>query len=116
MGLNAAEPGVFRQEYPLHYPDADAAGYLRLTSLMNLLQIQAGEHTASRGFDYRQHQEEGVFWVLSRMTLRLDSWPVWPGRLTIDTWARSTRALGSALRSGASRRAGRRTARFATAL
>lgn len=91
--MKSAEPGVFRQEYPLHYPDADAAGYVRLTSLMNLLQIQAGEHTASRGFDYKEHKAEGVFWVLSRLSLRFDRWPSWPCVLTVDTWARSTRAV-----------------------
>lgn len=93
MGMKIAEPGVFRQEFPLHYPDADAAGFVRLTSLLNLLQIQAGDHTASRGFDYREHKAAGVYWVLSRLTLHFDSWPTWPCRLTVDTWARSTKAV-----------------------
>jgi acyl-ACP thioesterase len=93
MGIKNAEPGVFRQEFPLHYPDADAAGFVRLTSLLNLLQIQAGDHTTSLGFDYREHKDEGVFWVLSRLSLRFDSWPTWPCTLTVDTWARSTKAV-----------------------
>jgi len=93
MAMNNAEPGVFRQKFPLHYPDADAAGYVRLTSLLNLLQIQATEHTLSRGFHYREHREQGIFWVLSRLTLRFDHWPEWPCSLTVDTWARSTKAV-----------------------
>lgn len=93
MGMKSAEPGVFRQAFPLHYPDADAAGFVRLTSLLNLLQIQATEHTLSLGYDYREHKAEGVFWVLSRLTLRFDSWPRWPCVLTVDTWARSTKAV-----------------------
>lgn len=93
MGIHAAEPGVFRQEFPLHYPDADASGFVRVTSLLNLLQIQAGDHTANRGFDYRENKANGIFWVLSRMSLRFDRWPVWPCSMVVDTWSRSTKAL-----------------------
>lgn len=93
MGLPSAEPGVFRQEFPLHYPDADAAGFVRLTAILNLLQIQATEHTLSRGYDYSENMAAGVFWVLSRLSVRFDAWPVWPCRLTVDTWARATKAV-----------------------
>ena len=91
--MNAAEPGVFRRTYPLPYPDADASGFVRVTALLNLLQIQAGDHSQSRGFDYREHRAEGVFWVLSRLVVRFDSWPSWPCNLTVDTWLRKTKAV-----------------------
>lgn len=91
--LPTAEPGVFRLLHPLSYPDADAAGLVRPTSVLNLLQIQAGDHTTSRGFDYRLNRDAGVFWVLSRLTVRFDHWPTWPCRLWVDTWARSTKAV-----------------------
>jgi acyl-ACP thioesterase len=93
MPINIQEPGVYRATFPLHYPDADAAGFVRLTSLLNLLQIQAGEHTESLGFDYRAHRDAGVFWVLSRLSVKFDSWPAYPSRLTVDTWSRATRAI-----------------------
>jgi acyl-ACP thioesterase len=94
MAFPPADLRVFRSSFPLHYPDADAAGHVRLTSLLNLLQIQAGEHTQSRGFDYRTNKEAGVFWVLSRLAVRFDGWPAWPcDEMTVDTWARSTRAV-----------------------
>jgi len=95
MLINNAEPGVYRATFPLRYPDADAAGFVRLTSLLNLLQIQAGEHSESLGFDYRVNKAAGVFWVLSRLALRFDSWPQYPCRLTVDTWSRSTKAVFS---------------------
>jgi acyl-ACP thioesterase len=91
--MNAPEPGVFRKTYTLAYPDADAAGYVRLTSVLNLLQIHAGDHTQSLGFDYREHRENGVYWVLSRLVVRFDAWPEWPCDFTLDTWTRSTKAL-----------------------
>lgn len=93
MDMKPEEPGIYRRTYPLAYSAADAGGYLRLTGLLNLLQTQAGDHTQSLGFDYREHREIGVFWVLSRMTVRFDSWPEWPCNLTIDTWSRSTKGL-----------------------
>jgi len=93
MDIKPAESGVFRKTYTLPYPDADAAGYLRLTALLNFLQVQAGDHTQSLGFDYREHRDDGVFWVLSRLSVRFDSWPEWPCDLTVDTWAGRTKAL-----------------------
>jgi len=93
MPLTTADPGVFRQTFPLHYPDADASGFVRLTALLNFLQIQAGEHTHSRGFDYHENYQAGVFWVLSRLSVRFDNWPRWPALLTVDTWARATKAV-----------------------
>lgn len=93
MSISPAEPGVFRQSFELPYPDADAAGYVRLTAILDLLQVLAGEHTASRGFDYRQHKEQGIFWVLSRMSVRFDHRVPWPCRMAVDTWARSTKAV-----------------------
>lgn len=93
MPINTPEPGVFRAAFPIHYSDADAAGFLRLTSLLNFLQIQAGNHTQSVGFDYLKHRGEDTFWVLSRMTVKIDSWPTYPQDLTVDTWSRSTKAV-----------------------
>jgi len=93
MDINPVESGVFRQTSTLPYPDADAAGYPRVTALLNLLQVAAGNHTQSLGFDYREHRDSGVFWVLSRLVVKFDSWPKWPCDLTVDTWAGRTRAL-----------------------
>jgi len=93
VSLHALPPGIFRGTRVVTYPEADAAGYVRLTALLNLLQVQAGDHTQSLGFDYREHRESGVFWVLSRLEVRIDSWPEWPCELTVDTWVRGTKAL-----------------------
>lgn|GEM_PF-2838108 len=93
MSLHNLQPGIFRGTRIVTYPEADAAGYVRLTALLNLLQVQAGDHTQNLGFNYREHRESGVFWVLSRLEVRIDSWPEWPCELTVDTWVRGTKAL-----------------------
>jgi medium-chain acyl-[acyl-carrier-protein] hydrolase len=93
MPLPSPEAGVFRQTFPIHYPDADATGVVRATAVLNALQTVAGNHTESRGFSYRERYAEGVFWVLSRLVVRFDAWPAWPLDLAAETWARSTRAV-----------------------
>jgi medium-chain acyl-[acyl-carrier-protein] hydrolase len=90
---SVAEPGIFRHTFPLHYPDADAAGRLRLTSLLNLLQEHAGGHATQLGFDYHRNKQDGIFWVLSRLSARFDGWAAWPGELTVDTWIRPPQGL-----------------------
>jgi acyl-CoA thioesterase FadM len=93
MASSYSETGVFRQTFTVHYPDADAAGYLRLTALMNLLQVHAGDHATELGFDYHRNKTDGVFWVLSRLSARFDTWTTWPGDLTVDTWVRPPQGL-----------------------
>lgn len=86
-------PGVFRQSFPLAYPDADASGLVRATSVLNCLQVVAGDHTTACGFDYRVHRDQEIFWVLSRLSVQFDRWPEWPCVVDVDTWARSTKAV-----------------------
>lgn len=93
MGLNAPEPSVFRGQFRLHYPDADGAGFVKLTSLLNLLQVQATEHAAANGVDHKKNKDEGSIWVLSRLSARFESWPTWPCTMTVDTWVRGTKAI-----------------------
>jgi len=93
MPLESAIPGVFRGRFPLTYLDADATGAVRMTSLLKTVQSLAGDHTSSLGWDYRQHLEQGVYWVLSRMSVEFRTWPMWPNTLTVDTWTRGTKAV-----------------------
>ena len=93
MASSSSEPGVFRQTFDVRYPDADASGYLRLTALLNLLQVCAGDHAGELGFDYHKNKAEGVFWVLTRLSARFDAWLAWPGALTVDTWVRQPQGL-----------------------
>jgi acyl-ACP thioesterase len=93
MISSSPEPGVFRHTFDVHYPDADATGRLRPTALLNLLQVMAGEHAATWGYDYHANKQEGSFWVLSRIAARFDGWATWPGELTVDTWVRPPAGL-----------------------
>ncbi|MEI8096230.1 MAG: acyl-ACP thioesterase domain-containing protein [Spirochaetales bacterium] len=91
--LGSPLPGVFRGQYAIPYAEADATGALRFTSLIKLVQSQAGDHTASLGWDFREHFDQGIFWVLSRMSVEFRTWPTWPCDLTVDTWTRGTKAV-----------------------
>lgn len=85
--------GPYSRLWPLPYPDADPTGDLRLTSLLHTLQTQAGDHSQSLGFDYREHYARGEFWVLSRLALQAEGWPRWPAPYEVQTWLRGTKAL-----------------------
>jgi len=85
--------GVFRGKTPIPYVDADATGAIRFTSMIKQVQSLAGEHTASLGWNYREHLDQGVFWVLSRMSVEFQQWPLWPATLVVDTWTRGTKAV-----------------------
>ena len=77
----------------MRYSDADAGGRLGLSALLDYLQQTAGDQTETLGFGYRDQLAQNVFWVLSRLSVQIERWPVWPGAVHVDTWARNVKGL-----------------------
>jgi acyl-ACP thioesterase len=65
----------------------DAQRRMTLPSLLLLLQEMAWKHANLHGFGYRHLQARGLFWVLSRISLRVYRFPQWEDTLRINTWA-----------------------------
>ena len=93
--MNGVElrPGVFRSQFDLRYSDVQALGRLSLTAFLDYLQQTAGDHTESLGFGYREQLSQGSFWVLSRLSAEILSWPEWPQNVAVETWARGHKGV-----------------------
>lgn len=63
-------------------------GRLGLYGVLNLLQETAWMHAETLGFGMKDMEHQGLFWVLTRQSLQMNSWPRLGQHITIETWLR----------------------------
>lgn len=84
---------TFRVSNCINSAETDAFGRLRPSSLLNLL-IQAAIGSADQlGFGYSSLQKQELFWVLSRILIKIDRPILWKENITIETWPKSVERI-----------------------
>ncbi|MEE4197099.1 MAG: acyl-ACP thioesterase domain-containing protein [Bacteroidales bacterium] len=66
--------------------DSDQQGRLTLPALFHFLQECAWENARANDFGYEFLAENNAFWVLSRVLLQMDEYPLWRDEIEIKTW------------------------------
>ena len=84
---------VFERKYPVNVFDTDITGRLSPGALFNYFQDLAGRHASYLGFGREHLMTTGFFWVLSRMTVKIERMPVTWDEVTVRTWPRGTDAI-----------------------
>jgi len=69
---------------PFHH--ADAGGSAGIVSLAGYLQQIAGEHAEALGVGAERLAEDGLFWVLTRLFLRIARAPLGGETVELETW------------------------------
>jgi len=77
---------VWTDEYLIASYEVDTEGKTPLTSLCKLMQETAYNHAEHLGFGYHQLKEQNLFWVLSRMLIKIYRYPKWGERIKLRTW------------------------------
>lgn len=88
MGATRPSPelNILEKGYHIRSYEVDAAGRLSTPSIFNLLQDAASEHALKLGVSVHQLLEKKITWVLSRMILRMESFPGWRDCIRVRTW------------------------------
>jgi len=73
-----------RLRVPFHH--ADPTGSAGIVALAGYLQQAAGEHAEQLGVGAERLARDGLFWVLTRLFLRIDRMPRGGEMIEIDTW------------------------------
>ncbi len=89
----ASPPLVYRQSFTIRSYDVDFRRQLRPDVLCSYFQEVASEHALQLGVGYQQLEAQRMFWVLSRLLLRVERLPHWHEEITIETWAKGTDRL-----------------------
>jgi acyl-ACP thioesterase len=84
---------TLKRNYTVSSYEVNPSGKSRLTTLANYLQESAYHHAGHLGVGYKQLAEQHRAWVLSRMRIRMISYPVWDDVLTVETWPRGIEKL-----------------------
>jgi acyl-ACP thioesterase len=79
---------TFSKEFSISSFDLNPKGQARLTTMANFFQEMAYHHANQLGFGYDDMKEKQTFWVLSRMRIRIDQYPVWDEKVRVETWHR----------------------------
>jgi acyl-ACP thioesterase len=74
-------------EYEVHSYEVGAGGAAPLPVICRFFQESAWHHARSVKQWYDDLLELGCFWVLSRLTLRMERYPLWGEKITVKTWA-----------------------------
>ncbi len=66
-----------------------------IPAICSLFQEVAGNHALTLNFDITQLHQQNLTWVLHRMNIKMNRYPKWREKVTIETWP----AAGDALRA-----------------
>jgi len=77
---------TFIKEFTISSYDLNPRGQARLTTMANFFQEMAYHHANQLGFGFRDMNRRQTMWVLSRMKIRIDRYPVWDDSVDVETW------------------------------
>jgi acyl-ACP thioesterase len=77
---------IFSREFSISSYDLNPRAQARLTTIANFFQELAYHHASELGVGYDALKERGNTWVLSRMRIQMDRYPLWNDRIVIETW------------------------------
>jgi len=77
---------LYSKEFSISSYDLNPSGQARLTTMANFFQELAYHHASQLGFGYKDMKARQTTWVLSRMRIRMESYPEWDDRIVMETW------------------------------
>ncbi len=77
---------VFEKEFTVTSYELNPRGEARLTTMANYFQEIAYHHANELGFGYEDMKDRRTMWLLSRMKIRMEKYPVWDEGIKIETW------------------------------
>jgi len=90
---NRLEPNIWKESYTIRSYEVDARGNLSVPSIFNFIQNAASNHAHALGVSVQQLLASNHTWVLSRLLVKLDSYPGWQDRIRVHTWPSGVESL-----------------------
>lgn len=77
---------IWKDEYKIHSYEMDARGKGNLQILCKFMQESAYNHAENMRVGFSHLTEQQLFWILSRLKIRILKYPEWNDMITIHTW------------------------------
>ncbi len=79
---------VWKDEYLVHWQEADFMGCATMATICNYLQETAWQHANHHGFGYDDAGQLNQFWVVLRWFVKMERFPKWRDSIFVETWPR----------------------------
>jgi acyl-ACP thioesterase len=86
-------PEIWKERFRVRSYEVEPDGRLRIVVLARMLQEAAWQHAHRLGKGFAERESGALFWVLSRLRVRMDRYPRWGDEFTIRTWPVGTDRL-----------------------
>ena len=91
--ISNTKPNIWRQTHQVRSYEVDCHHRLTVLSIFNFMQEVASRHAEGLGVSIQQLLLENYTWLLSRLKIKIASFPVWQDRIKISTWPSGTQRL-----------------------
>jgi medium-chain acyl-[acyl-carrier-protein] hydrolase len=87
------EPNVWQETYQIRSYEVDCHHRLSVLAIFNFMQEAASRHAEALGVSIQQLLAENYTWLLSRLKIKIASFPGWQDRINIRTWPSGAQRL-----------------------
>ena len=87
------EPNIWKQTCQIRSYEVDCHHRLSVLALFNFMQEAASRHAEALGVSIQQLLSENYTWLLSRLKIKIASFPVWKDWIQISTWPSGAQRL-----------------------
>ena len=84
---------IWEQDFSVLSFHLDPMGKAHLSAICNFLQEGASQHAEQAGFGFDDMLKRNQVWVLTRMKVMIDKYPVWKDELKLKTWSRGNEGI-----------------------
>ena len=88
-----AEPNIWQETYQIRSYEVDCHHRLSVLAIFNFMQEIASRHAEALGVSIQQLLSENYTWLLSRLKIKIASFPAWQDQIILRTWPSGAQRL-----------------------
>jgi medium-chain acyl-[acyl-carrier-protein] hydrolase len=91
--VSLPEPNIWKETYQIRSYEVDCRHRLSILSIFNFMQEAASRHAEALGVSIQQLLSENFTWLLSRLKIKIESFPSWKDQVQVSTWPSGAQRL-----------------------
>ncbi len=91
--VSTPEPNIWKETYRIRSYEVDCRHRLSVLSIFNFMQEAASRHAEALGVSIQQLLSENYTWLLSRLKIKIESFPSWKDQVRVSTWPSGAQRL-----------------------
>lgn len=91
--VSLPEPNIWKETYQIRSYEVDCHHRLSILSIFHFMQEAASRHAEALGVSIQQLLSENYTWLLSRLKIKIASFPSWKDQIRVSTWPSGAQRL-----------------------